>query len=195
MDETPSIDRFIIASDEDLIYVREARQLLLANGEPDTFVNPTACRILATLAVAGLEMMIRELARSDRDGILAPYFAESRGKRPTNKDRVDALYERFGKAGIKVRRDILDDYLVMKYIRNVVEHSDPWKPHEKQWIQERGFPVELTALSEGHWERMQVVEQEMLKYVGAAGIPLMRAIVPDTPPLRRGLAQRRIVGS
>ena len=65
----------------------------------------------------------------------------------------------------------------MKYIRNAVLHARSLKSEERQWLETRGFPTDLSQFDVGHWERMQLVEQTMLKYISAAGIPLMKALI------------------
>ena len=82
----------------------------------------------------------------------------------SNGDRVASLYEAFCEAGIQVDRQVFDDYLAIKYLRNTIVHGR-WKNHEKEWLDRRGFPTATRKLTKEHLDRIEHVNQNMMLYI------------------------------
>ena len=76
---------------------------------------------------------------------------------------------------------MFDDFLAIKYLRNIIVHAR-WKPEEKQWLEERGFPLDTRELSEQHWTLMDSVNKKMTMYIaltqflGSPGSPSAKVV-------------------
>ncbi|MEM4539831.1 MAG: hypothetical protein QXF02_06675 [Candidatus Korarchaeota archaeon] len=57
-----------------------------------------------------------------------------------------------------IDRSILEDYLALKYLRNVIVHTK-WRLHEKEWVEKIGFPSDVRILNEEHWYRILEVSK------------------------------------
>jgi len=94
-----------------------------------------------------------------------------------NEDRVKSLRDAFVRNGINVKKDVFDDYLAIKYIRNAIVHaswksfSGKYKEEQLDWIGKRGFPTDTRKLSEDHWQKIDWVNQNMMLYIALTGIP------------------------
>src|SRR5262249_52020454 len=84
-------------------------------------------------------------------------------RKAQNGARVTNLFRAFRKAGIGVNKDILKDFLAIKYLRNTIVHSQ-WKPYEAAWVTRRGFPDSTSKLERKHLRRMTEVYRTMLVY-------------------------------
>ena len=95
---------------------------------------------------------------------LSPFPAEA------EQDRVRSLYDAFvsswhsGGTGIQVEREVFDDYLAIKYLRNTIVHGH-WKDHEKEWLGSRGFPTDTRTLTGQHLNRLWHVNERMMFYI------------------------------
>ncbi len=159
------VEEFIDTYSDDVIYLHEARRALLTHplrgdyafGE---YLNASFCRMLTVFVVGGIEVMLATWRDRDRVRVLEKYFTE----KSSNGERVSALYEAFHQAGIPVDREIFDDYLAIKYLRNTIIHAR-WKEHEREWLDERGFPTDTRKLTKEHLDRIEHVYQNMMFYI------------------------------
>src|SRR5262245_23890798 len=160
------VGEFIDTYSDDLINIHEARAAAYTHplrGDyafAELLLDASFCRILVVFVVGGIEAMLE--AWRDRDGfdVLNKYFARN----VKNGERVTSLYQAFLDAGIQVDRQIFDDYLAIKYLRNTVIHSK-WKEHEKDWLDARGFPSDTRKLTKVHLDKIEHVNQNMMFYV------------------------------
>ncbi|MEM2351528.1 MAG: hypothetical protein QXT26_03890 [Thermoproteota archaeon] len=88
--------------------------------------------------VDGIEAMRQYWNEVISSGIFNTYL-----KATKNSERVQNLYEILNKYG-SIDRGILEDYLALKYLRNVIVHAK-WRHHEKEWVEKRGSPRCLNA--------------------------------------------------
>jgi hypothetical protein len=161
------IGEFVDTYSDDVIYLHEARTALLTHPLMPVLKEPadaSACRLLAVFMIGNIEVMLETWRDHDAIGILAAYFDE---KRP-NGEKVSALFEAFHEAGIEVNRDVFDDYLAIKYLRNTIIHGR-WKEHEREWVENRGFPGDTRKLTDKHLEKIADVNQNMIFYVFLTG--------------------------
>lgn len=157
------MSEFIDAYSDDIIYLQEARKVLLTHPlrrEIEELCNASFCRMFAVIMVGAIEHMLQEWRDRDRLGILDQYFSQG----ANNSERVQSLYEAFKNAGVRVDREVFADYLAIKYLRNTIVHAR-WKPHEKEWLEQRGFPTDTRKLTEEHWRKMQLVNENMMFYI------------------------------
>jgi hypothetical protein len=159
------ISEFIDSYSDDLILLREGRLALLThplhpNEATAYLMDASICRMLAIIVIGSIEAMLSAWVERDRVDVLQKYFAE--GVR--NGERIQSLYEAFHNAGIAVDRDVFDDYLAVKYIRNTIIHGK-WKPDEKEWVAGRGFPTDSRQLTAEHWTRIEHVNESMMLYI------------------------------
>lgn len=171
------LSEFIDAYSDDLIYLREGRQALLTHPlrrEIKDLCDASYCRMFSTVMIGSIETMLHEWMEQDKIGILASYFAEG----VSNGERVKSLHDAFYRAGIRVDKEVFDDFLAIKYLRNVVVHAR-WKPHEKEWLEQRGFPADTRNLTENHWKKMQSVNDNMMFYIALTSIAKPSKRLPD----------------
>jgi hypothetical protein len=117
--------------------------------------------------VASIEHILKTWKDSDQRGVLTVYFADG----VSNGERVANLFAAFERAGIVVERDVFDDYLAIKYLRNVIVHADEFKDYQKEWLKQRGFPVDPRRLGSDHWRRMRWVNENMMWYLFQIFLP------------------------
>jgi hypothetical protein len=175
------IDEFIDTYSDDVLYLDEARAALLTHPLMPTLkelTDASACRLLAVFMIGNIEVMLETWRDRDGMGILSSYFND---KLP-NGEKVSALFEAFRQAGIDVNKDIFDDYLAIKYLRNTIIHGR-WKDHERIWVESRGFPSDTRKLTDKHLEKIADVDQNMMYYVFLTGHTKRKLAKPYTPKL------------
>lgn len=173
---------FIETYSDDILYLIDARKALLTHPfrtEIKTLCDASFCRLLAVFMIGSIEAMLQYWKERDKKGILKNYFKEN----ASNGARVRSLYDAFRKAGINVDRQIFEDYLAIKYLRNIVVHAR-WKPNEKELLEKRGFPTDTRKLTEEHWHRMLETNQNMMMYIALTGIPELVKRVPKNKTLK-----------
>ena len=163
------IGEFIDTYSDDLINIHEARAALrthpLRRDYAFTeYVDASFCRMLAVFVIGSIEVMLKNWRDRDRVNVLDNYFR----KDVNNGVRVTSLYEAFRGAGIQVDRQVFDDYLAMKYLRNTIVHGE-WKEHEKEWLDRRGFPTDTRKLTKEHLDKIEHVNQNMMFYIFLTG--------------------------
>ena len=159
------IGEFIDTYSDDLIYLHSGRAALLTHPLRDDYafaeyLDASFCRMLAVFVIGSIEAMLESWRDRDRVRVLEKYFMDS----VRNGDRVSSLYEAFRDAGIQVDRQVFDDYLAIKYLRNTIVHGR-WKEHEKEWIDSHGFPTDTRKLTKEHLDRLEHVNQNMMFYI------------------------------
>jgi hypothetical protein len=173
------IREFIDAYSVDLIYLLEARRALLTHplrGEYafEDLLNASFCRLFIVTVVQAIEFMLNAWQERDHIGILNKYFSNQ----ASNGDRVNALYSAFQQAGINVDREVFEDYLAIKYLRNTIVHGR-WKNHEKEWLDLRGFPTDVRKFTKEHLDRVHHVYQNMMFYIFLTTVPSRQAPKPN----------------
>jgi hypothetical protein len=165
------VGEFIDTYSDDLITIHEARAAAYSHplrGDyafAESLLDASFCRILVVFVVGGIEAMLESWRDRDRFNVLEKYFAD----KATNGERVTSLYQAFPDAGIQVDRQIFDDYLAIKYLRNTVIHAR-WKEHEKDWLDARGFPSDTRKLTKEHLDKIEHVNQNMMLYIALTGM-------------------------
>ncbi len=159
------IGEFIDTYSDDLIYLREARVALRTHPLRTDYafaeyLDASFCRMLAVFVIGSIEAMLETWRDRDHVKVLEKYFME----KVSNGERVVSLYEAFRGVGIQVDRQIFDDYLAIKYLRNTIVHGR-WKEHEKEWLDGRGFPTDTRKLTKLHMDRIEHVNQNMMFYI------------------------------
>lgn len=184
-------EEFIDTYSDDLSYLIEAREALLTHPfrfENQELCDASFCRLFIVFMVDGIEAMIQYWNEVVSPGIFDPYLRS--GSR--NSERVQNLYEVLNKYG-GIDKSILEDYLALKYLRNVIVHAR-WKPHEKEWIEKRGFPSDTRKLNEEHWYRILEVYQNMMMYIATTGIPdFMRKTLPKGKVIRLEIKRKKLI--
>lgn len=168
-----NVEEFIDTYSDDLITIHESRRAsythpLRSEYAFSELLDASFSRILAVFTVGGIEAMLESWRDRDTKGVLKAYFA----KGVKNGDRVKSLCAAFTHAGIPVDKEVFDDYLAVKYLRNTIIHSG-WKEYERTWLEERGFPTDSRKLSEEDFERIERVNQNMVYYIALTGLPTL----------------------
>jgi hypothetical protein len=159
------IGEFIDTYSDDLIYIHEGRAALLTHPVRCDYafrehLDASFCRMLAVFMIGSIEAMLESWRDRDHVRVLEKYFMEN----VSNGERVSSLYEAFREVGIQVDRQVFDDYLATKYLRNTIIHGR-WKEHEKEWLDRCGFPTDIRKLTKGHLDRIEHVNQNMMFYI------------------------------
>jgi hypothetical protein len=171
------INEFIDTYSDDLITIHKARTAAYTHplrGDyafAESLLDASFCRILVVFVVGGIEAMLESWRHHDRFKVLENYFAQN----VNNGERVTSLYQAFSDAGILVDRQVFDDYLAIKCLRNTIIHGR-WKDYEKQWLEVRGFPTDTRKLKKEHLDKIEYVNQNMMLYIALTGIA-----EPDAP--------------
>ena len=170
------MDEFTDTYSDDILYLREGRVALLTHPlrvESSELCNASFCRLYAIMMIGSIEAMIEHWRTTDSLKILDAYFAPE----ITNGDRIKSLRDAFVSNGINVRQDVFDDYLAIKYLRNVMVHaswesqSGKLRQEQVEWIASRKFPTDTRKLTEEHWQKMEWVNDNMMLYIALTGIP------------------------
>ncbi|HOO51640.1 MAG TPA: hypothetical protein PLK94_10175, partial [Alphaproteobacteria bacterium] len=170
-----AIDEFTDTYSDDVIYLREGRTALLTHPLLTTvpeLCNASFCRLYSIVMIGSIEAMLKRWRTQDNLNILDTYFAQG----VTNGDRVESLRKAFVNNGIKVKHDVFDDYLAIKYVRNAIVHAS-WETQSGQlrqeqvdWIAARNFPTDTRKLNEQHWQKIEWVNEKMMFYIALTGI-------------------------
>ncbi len=172
------IDEFINTYSDDLITIHEARAAAYTHplrGDyalADSLLDASFCRILAVFVVGSIEAMLESWRDRDEIKCLESYFAN---RDISNRDRITSLWRSFTDAGIQVDREVFDDYLAIKYLRNTIIHGR-WKENEKVWLDARGFPTDTQMLEKDHLDKIEHVNQNMMFYIALTALTK-----PDSP--------------
>lgn len=170
-----AIEEFTDTYSDDIIYLREAREALLTHplrSEIPDYCNASLSRLYAIVMIGSIESMLERWLDRDNLEILNAYFKP----KVTNTVRISGLCSSFTSKGINVNKDVFDDYLAIKYIRNAIVHaswakqSGALKQDEIDWIQSRGFPTDTRKLNATHWQRFEWVNENMMLYIALAGL-------------------------
>jgi hypothetical protein len=165
------INEFIDTYSDDLTNIHEARAAAYTHplrGDyafAESLLDASFCRMLVVFVVGGVEAMLESWRNWDRFKVLEQYFAQN----VENGKRVTCLYQAFSDAGIPVDRQVFDDYLAIKYLRNTIIHSR-WKAYEKKWLDARGFPTDTRKLKKEHLDKIEHVNQNMMFYIASTGL-------------------------
>lgn len=175
------IGEFIDSYSDDLINIHEARAAAYTHplrGDyafAKSLLDASFCRILVVFVVGGIETMFKSWRDRDRFGVLDRYFA----KKVPNGERVESLCQAFIESGIQVDREVFDDYLAMKYLRNTICHGE-WYDDQKDWVQARGFPGDTRDLTKEHLDKIEHVNQNMMLYIALTGLADPNAPMPSS---------------
>lgn len=165
------VGEFIDTYSDDLITIHEARAAAYTHplrGDyafAESLLDASFSRILVVFVVGGIEAMLESWRSRDRLNVLEKYFAQN----VKNGERVTSLYQAFSDAEIQVDRQVFDDYLAIKYLRNTIIHGR-WKEYEKDWLDARGFPSDTRKLTKEHLDKIEHVNQNMMFYIALTGM-------------------------
>ena len=170
-------DEFTETYSDDILYLQEGREALLTHplrNEYSPLLNASFCRLYAIMMIGSIEGMLERWQAEDKLKILEIYFAKKSTldpkNSPSNKERIDNLRMAFVNKGINITNDVFDDYLAIKYLRNVIVHAGLLKQNEIKWIEERNFPTDTRKLNEEHWQKIQWADQNMMLYIARTSI-------------------------
>lgn len=136
--------------------------------------TPSFGRIYCVFMMGSLEAMIKEWGKKENNEILNLFFK----KNASNIEAINDLYNAFVVYGIPVDKEILHDYLAIKYLRNTIVHSG-WKKAQEDFILERGFPVDSRELTEEHLEKMIKTNESMMLYIASTSFVNKRKVLNE----------------
>lgn len=154
---------FIDTYSDDILYLYDMREALLTHPFKVTVPNlfyASFSRIYCVFIIGNIEAMIKEWSQYNDNDILSGFFDNNK----SNTLRIENLYEAFVNNEINVDKEILQDYLAIKYLRNTVVHSG-WNENQKKFILERNFPIDSRDLNDTHLQKMKNVNENMMVYI------------------------------
>lgn len=154
---------FIETYSDDILYLYDMREAMLTHPFKETthhLFSASFSRIYCVFIIGNIESMIKQWSKYIDNNILSGFF----DKNKSNFSKINNLYEAFIKNGINADKEILNDYLAIKYLRNTIIHSD-WKENHKSFILERGFPLDSRDLNDTHLQKMKNVNENMMFYI------------------------------
>ncbi len=107
---------------DDILYLMDMRDSHLTHPKKmvvEGLFQPSFARLFCVFMIGEIEATFKNWKEKDEDNVLAPFFANG-----SNESRIDALELSFKRNGIEVKRAFLDKYLAIKYIRNLITHSN-----------------------------------------------------------------------
>lgn len=148
---------------DDLIYLSTMRKSTLShpliNVSPPLF-SASLCRIYCTFIIGNIESMLNDWSKYE-NSLFEAYYKESE-----NYAKVEELNKIFKKNGINTDSSIIEDFLAMKYLRNIIVHSiSNVKYYMKKQIEKCGFPMDVRELNDIHLTKMINVNDKMLSYI------------------------------
>lgn len=161
----PKYREFSNFYNEMIYWLEEARKVLLyhpLNSYPEQKIVASFCGLLVIVMISKIEYILEKWQNiGEIKEILNPYFQENK----SNGEKVEALYKSFEKfLGKDVDKRVFDDYLAIKYLRNVIIHGR-WKKNHKEWVKQQGFPADTRNLQEEHWQKIYGVFKKMVEYL------------------------------
>ncbi len=161
------IDEFIDAYSDDQIYLELIERLVnehpIEAGVPDNIKYSSFCRLWIVMMVGGIEMIIKKWAEPEDTMIdIASYFQSG-----SNEERIDRLYAAFEIRGLKPQRNLFDDYLACKYIRNAYVHGE-WNESQRNYVEGKNFPSTIMKFSPEHYERAKKSYYHLMNGLGMA---------------------------
>jgi hypothetical protein len=176
------IAEFIDTYSDDLLYLIDSRRALLTHPlrtEVKELCDAAFCRLLAVFMVGNIEAMLKYWMENHGIKEFKEYF----DRNTPNGKKIQILLHVFKKHGIHVDKEILENYLAIKYLRNIIVHAR-WNPNERNWLERKGFPTDTRKLTEEHWHKMLEVNQNMMMYIALTGIPELKRRLSDDKVLR-----------
>lgn len=164
-------NQYIHSASDSLIYLREARDLILRDKHRIRYyplVHAAFCRLLAIEIISSIELMIKRWGPGCITADLMAFIKPS-----GNIGKVEIFERELGKAGLTVDLNVLIDYTATKLLRNTVVHSD-LSEDNAAFLEKNGFPRDITKLDENHWDRMNRAFDSMMLYIFTAANPRPR---------------------
>ncbi len=82
-----------------------------------------------------------------------------------NRDRMRHLHSAFTNFGIQIDKDVFQDFLAIKYIRNSYIHGT-WNEEQRKFALSRNFPGDLMQFTGEHLAKIKRVYQSILSALG-----------------------------
>lgn len=161
------INEFIDAYSDDQIYLELIEKLVnehpVEANVPNNIKYSSFCRLWIVMMVGSIEMMIKKWANSeDMMHDIASYLKDG-----SNEERLNRLYAAFEIRGLKPERNLFNDYLVCKYIRNAYVHGE-WNDSQRKYVEEKGFPSTIMQFLPMHYERAKKSYYHLMNGLGMA---------------------------
>jgi hypothetical protein len=136
------LNQQIQAAGADLEFLRSARDTILTHPKfsmPRSEAEAAIGRLIAVSAISAVEKVLKAWRG---EAFIAHYSDDKK----SNHDRVRLLSQGFRDTGVTVDDDVMNDFLAMKYLRNTLVHLGWDKDHQRQFVEQRGFPSDISRL-------------------------------------------------
>ena len=177
---------FLTVYREDLAALLAARRLLAASGfahEGIDHPDASLVRVLIVLSIQTVETALKMFPESE------PFrAARVFDDNVPNDRRVESLGNCLEHLGVAVDREVLSDYLAIKYYRNALQHASWKSPSQRDFVCERGFPEDPRLLTITHWRRIFETVDAMFRYLLETRPALTDALQSDDGLDERDLA-------
>jgi hypothetical protein len=110
--------------------------------------------------VGSIEVILEAWRQKDKANVLGVYFSE----KADNGQRIDSLVAAFEREGFSIARNIFEDYLAIKYLRNTISHSK-WKEYQKEFVESHAFPTDVREFKLEDFNRMSKIYNDIAIYI------------------------------
>ena len=153
---------FIDVFSDDLSYIIESYEDHKTKYGTTPWSTSSTCRLYISVSVSCIEYLISEINKKQKIDLLELYL--SKDSSVNHNERNSALKKFFNSRGINIASDFLDDFLIIKRLRNIIIHSN-WRESNKKEAENSGFPSDLRLFNESHLDRIKIIHKEIEKYL------------------------------
>jgi len=173
------LKEFLRASTNNILFLLLAREALLTHPKislvmiGDWSEHAAMCRLL----LITIPTMIDKLLEIYKGASFPQWILTNK---LSNEERIKLLQQYLEDFGGTETEDILADYLAIKYLQKAVVYMD-WEDYERQYVESRGFPSNLSMLNHQHCELILSTFGRMLKYFYSPFNDILIDILSDLP--------------
>lgn len=149
---------FIDVFSDDLSYINESYEAHKIKFGITSWSTSSTCRLYISSSVSCIEYLISEINKKQKNDLLELYL--SKDSNVNHGERNSALKKFFNSRGINIASDFLDDFLIIRRLRNIIIHSN-WRASNRKEAENSGFPSDLRSFNESHLNRIKIIHKEI----------------------------------
>ncbi len=178
-DQQRELKELLRASTNNILFLLLAREALLTHPKifpvmiGDWSEHAAMCRLLLITVPTMIDKLLEVYK-----GTSFPQWILT--NKLSNEERIKLLQQYLEDFGGAETEDILADYLAIKYLQKAVVYMD-WEDYERQYVESRGFPSNLSMLDHQHCKLILSTFGRMLKYFYSPFNDILIDILSDLP--------------
>jgi hypothetical protein len=149
---------FIDVFSDDLSYIIESYEAHKNKFGATSWSISSTCRLYIISSVSCIEYLISEINKQQKNDLLKIYLAKERDVNHSERNLALKKYLNF--KGIDISSEVLDDFLIIKRLRNIIVHSN-WRDSNRDEAESLGYPPDLRLFNEDHLNRIKSIHKEM----------------------------------